>query len=74
LFVPVGFAHGFVTLMDSNMVSYKVSMPYDPTSEDGIEWDDPALEIDWPVSAGEVIRSAKDGRLGPVSSLKSPLV
>lgn len=50
LFVPVGFAHGFVVLSDEADVTYKVSSPYDPRTEAGIAWDDPALGIDWGVT------------------------
>lgn len=50
LFVPVGFAHGFVVLSDEADVTYKVSSPYDPSTEAGIAWDDPALGIDWGVA------------------------
>lgn len=58
LFVPVGFAHGFVVLSDEADVTYKVSSPYDPRTEAGIAWDDPALGIDWGVT--EPIVSARD--------------
>lgn len=50
LFVPVGFAHGFIVLSDEADVTYKVSSPYDPSTEAGIAWDDPALGIDWGVA------------------------
>lgn len=50
LFVPIGFAHGFVVLSDEADVTYKVSSPYDPSTEAGIAWDDPALGIDWGVT------------------------
>lgn len=49
LFVPVGFAHGFVVLSDVADVIYKVSSVYDAGSERGIAWDDPALAIAWGV-------------------------
>lgn len=51
LFVPVGFAHGFVVTSEVADVAYKVSSPYDPASERGLAWDDPALAIDWGTSA-----------------------
>ena len=47
LFVPVGFAHGFVVLSDVADVAYKVSSAYHPQTEAGLAWDDPALDIDW---------------------------
>lgn len=48
LYVPRGFAHGFVTLSDDAEVIYLVSAPYAPEHERGLRWDDPAIGIDWP--------------------------
>jgi dTDP-4-dehydrorhamnose 3,5-epimerase len=48
LYVPIGFAHGFYVESETADVSYKLDAPYDPTSERGIAWDDPALNIQWP--------------------------
>lgn len=48
LYVPEGFAHGFVTLEDDTEVAYQVSESYAPGAERGIRWDDPALGIEWP--------------------------
>ncbi len=50
LFVPIGFAHGFVVRSDEADVTYKVSSPYEASTEAGIAWDDPALGIDWGVA------------------------
>jgi dTDP-4-dehydrorhamnose 3,5-epimerase len=47
LFVPVGFGHGFAVLSDVADVAYQVSSYYDPATEAGIRWDDPAVGIDW---------------------------
>lgn len=58
LFVPIGFAHGFRVLSAEADVVYKVSSPYDPATEAGIAWDDPALGIDWHTDAPTV--SARD--------------
>ena len=48
LYVPEGFAHGYLTLEDACEVSYQVSEFYTPGVEGGLRWDDPALRIDWP--------------------------
>jgi dTDP-4-dehydrorhamnose 3,5-epimerase len=64
MFVPAGYAHGFLTLEDECEVGYKVDSFYAPDSEGGIAWDDPQLAIDWPLDPGErPLLSAKDSRL-----------
>jgi len=60
IFVPVGFAHGFVTLEPNTEVLYKVSAPYSPGHERGVKWNDPALAIDWGVLEAHAILSARD--------------
>ena len=47
LFIPKGFAHGFVVLSESAILSYKVDNYYNPESEGGIIWNDSDLNIDW---------------------------
>ncbi|MHA6250226.1 dTDP-4-dehydrorhamnose 3,5-epimerase [Pontibacter sp. CAU 1760] len=49
LFVPEGFAHGFITLEDNSDVTYNVTQYYTPGSERGIRWNDPAFNIEWPI-------------------------
>lgn len=49
LFVPEGFAHGFLVTSETALFHYKCSAHYDPASEVAIRWDDPTLGIDWPV-------------------------
>lgn len=71
LFVPVGFAHGFLTLEPDCEVTYKVSAPYAPDADGGIRWD--SAGIDWPLPAG--VRpelSPKDEGLPPLADLPSP--
>lgn len=58
LFVPVGFAHGFVVLSETADVSYLVSNLFDPATEKGIAWDDPDVGVDWRVS--EPLLSERD--------------
>jgi dTDP-4-dehydrorhamnose 3,5-epimerase len=50
LFVPVGFAHGFVVLSDVADVAYLVSSYYDPATEAGIAWDDPDVGVEWGIA------------------------
>ena len=61
LWVPPGFAHGFVALEDETEVFYKVTAEYDPELDRGLFWKDPELAIPWPIS--EPILSEKDQRL-----------
>ena len=49
LFVPKGFAHGFLTLADRTEVFYQISVPFVPNSGRGIRWNDPAIGIVWPM-------------------------
>lgn len=58
LYVPEGFAHGFITLADDTEVMYQVSEFYAPGAEHGLRYDDPAIGIEWPISV-EVL-SEKD--------------
>lgn len=72
LFVPVGFGHGFLTVLPDTLISYKVSHIYDPSADDGIAWNDPALGIDWPLPVGGPTVSAKDASLKRLADLESP--
>jgi len=58
--IPEGFAHGFVVLSESALFTYLCTAVYDPSVEMSIRWDDPALAIAWPLSAGVPLVSAKD--------------
>ena len=60
IFVPKGFAHGFVTLEPETEVLYKVTHAYAPASERGVLWRDPALAIAWPVAARDIAINARD--------------
>lgn len=66
IYVPEGFAHGFVTLESNTEVLYKVSAPYAPKLDRAIRFDDPAIGIDWPLEGREPVLSEKD--------LKAPLL
>lgn len=63
LWIPEGFAHGFLVLSDSADVSYKTTDYWDKNSERAIVWNDPQLKIDWPASP-QLILSAKDLQAG----------
>jgi dTDP-4-dehydrorhamnose 3,5-epimerase len=60
LYVPVGFAHGFCVLSDVADVIYKQTAYYDPHIERGIAWNDPDVDIHWPLPDAELIVSARD--------------
>jgi dTDP-4-dehydrorhamnose 3,5-epimerase len=54
LFIPVGFAHGFQTLVDDTEVEYQMGAPYTPGTDRGVRHDDPALGIAWPLPVGSI--------------------
>ena len=59
LWIPEGFAHGFLVLGEGAEVLYKTNAPYAPASDRALAWDDPELAIEWPL-AGPPVLSAKD--------------
>lgn len=67
MFIPAGFAHGFCVLSESVDFFYKCSNVYSPADERGIQWDDPALNIPWPVA--EPVISARDRLLRPLAEM-----
>lgn len=64
LLVPKGFAHGFITLEPDTEVFYKITAAYSPAHDHGLAYDDPALNIAWPLPPGGPVLSDKD-RLHP---------
>lgn len=73
LFIPAGFAHGFVTLEDDTEVQYKVSAPYAPAHDTGLAWDDPDIGVAWPLPpGGRPLLSLKDEALPRLASFESP--
>jgi dTDP-4-dehydrorhamnose 3,5-epimerase len=67
LYIPPGFAHGFLALTDDVVFSYKHGALYDSANESAIRWNDPSLKIDWPLD-GAPILSAKDRAAPPLMS------
>lgn len=70
--IPPGFLHGFATLEDNTIFTYKVTNLYDKASEIGVRWDDEDLNIDWSIPAHEVILSDKDKELPFLKDFISP--
>ena len=69
LFVPRGFAHGFIVLSETAIFSYKCDNFYDKFSEKGLRYDDPSLGIDWKLPSNEFIISEKDLLLPTFSTI-----
>ena len=74
LFVPVGFAHGFLTLEPDTEVEYKVSDLYEPECDGGLIWNDPTLAVAWPLDGAAPVLSDKDTRLPALADFDSPFV
>jgi dTDP-4-dehydrorhamnose 3,5-epimerase len=72
IYVPAGFAHGFLTLEPHTEVQYKVSAPYSAQSDRGLAWNDPDLAIDWGINSDQVLLSDKDTRQPFLRDLTSP--
>ncbi|MEO7426344.1 MAG: dTDP-4-dehydrorhamnose 3,5-epimerase [Fibrobacteria bacterium] len=62
LFIPVGFAHGFLVLSETAEVQYKCSNVYNAATESGIQWDDPELALPWPLGSQAPVVSERDKR------------
>jgi dTDP-4-dehydrorhamnose 3,5-epimerase len=58
VYVPKGFAHGFITLRDDTEIFYMISVPYAAGSGRGVRWNDPAIGIEWPLEP--TVISARD--------------
>ena len=72
VFIPRGFAHGFLVLSESAIFAYKVDNSYAPAHDAGICWDDPTLNIQWGVNQSEVLVSEKDAKLPFFSEFETP--
>lgn len=60
LWIPPGFAHGFLALEDGTELLYKTTANWNPDSERTLRWDDPSIGIDWPLDGVEPLLSDKD--------------
>lgn len=72
MYVPKGFAHGFVTLLPDTEVQYKVDAPYAPEHDRGIAWNDPAIAVDWPLEGRAPVLSGKDAALPALAEIAPP--
>jgi len=72
ILVPVGFAHGFMTLEPDTEVVYKVSNYYSPEHDRGLLWNDPGLGIRWPLPEKDAVLSGKDQRHPRLAEIESP--
>ncbi len=70
LFVPRGFAHGFITLSETAIFAYKCDNYYHKPSEQGVKYNDPDLNIDWNLDPSEMLLSEKDSILPYLKELK----
>ena len=69
MFIPRGFAHGFVVLSDVAQFQYKVDNLYAPQSEATLRFDDPALGIDWRIDRADMVLSDKDLKGQPLDEM-----
>ena len=72
LFVPRGFAHGFVVLSETATFAYKVDNWYAPNYDSGIAWNDEEIAVDWQIAAEEVQLSGKDKELKSLAETENP--
>lgn len=70
LWIPPGFAHGYLVLSEVADVLYRVTSEYAPEADGGVRWDDPALGIEWPTD--EPVLSDRDRALPSLDELESP--
>ncbi len=70
LYIPMGFAHGFIVTSEAAIVQYKTDNFYEPSADAGIHPHDPELNIPWPLPSEEHLLSAKDAVLPKLSTLR----
>jgi dTDP-4-dehydrorhamnose 3,5-epimerase len=69
MYIPAGFAHGYFVMSETALFSYKCTDFYNPASEGGIIWNDPDINIDWPIN--EPVLSGKDSGYPKLSDIRS---
>jgi dTDP-4-dehydrorhamnose 3,5-epimerase len=72
IFVPRGFLHGFVTLEPDTEIAYKVDNYYSRECDGAVQWNDPALGIDWGIPANEAVLSEKDAAAQSFAEFETP--
>ena len=70
LFVPAGYAHGYLTLTPDCEVMYKVDAPYAPQADGGVIWNDASIAIDWPLDGATPLLSDKDALLPMLDAIQ----
>ncbi len=70
LFVPAGFAHGFITLSETSVFAYKCDRYFNKEADAGVFYNDPVFEIDWEFPDDQIILSEKDANLPNFEELK----
>ena len=71
IWVPSGFAHGFLTLEDDTIMSYQCDGKYDAETDTGIIYNDPSLKINWPIEERSIILSERDKSFGSFEEYKN---
>ncbi len=71
-FIPEGFLHGFATLEDNTIFTYKVNNYYSKECETGVKWNDPTLAINWSIAEKDALVSPKDEILPLFEGYESP--
>lgn len=72
MYIPRGFAHGYLVLSKTALFQYKCDRFYAPASEGGLAWNDPDIGIDWPIDVQDILLSDKDRNRGLFKDFNSP--
>lgn len=72
VYIPHGFAHGYLVLSETALFQYKCDSFYAPQSEGGLAWDDPDIGIEWPIDRHHILLSEKDRRRGLLKDFDTP--